>query len=107
MPLRSDAPEAWNRIKLTLRWIVYEDRMGNFIVVDPHRPRPLGTPGAMKRPPTVYLATTEQELEGALEELLFQYEQQTHLTPRHLSLVERVREALDRRNGRRKERQAA
>ena len=103
-----ESPEAWNLFKLTLRWIVFEDRRtGNFVVVEPHRQKPLGTPGAAKRPPTIYLASTDQELESALEEMLFVFQNQTRVTSRHVSLVERVRESLDRHNGRRKERRAA
>ncbi len=86
---------------------MFEDRMGNFVVVDPNRPRPLGAPAAMKRPPTLFLATTEQEIEGALEEMLFMFERTVRVNSRHLNLVERVLEARDRHHGRTKERKAA
>ena len=90
----------WTRTKLTLRWIVYEDQFGNFVVVDPHRPKTLGLDRRMVRPPMVCIAATDDELENALEEMLFVYEQQTAVNSRHLSLVERVDAARSARGSR-------
>ena len=95
----SETTPLWNRTKLTLRWIVYGDQFGNFVLVDPHRPKALGMDRRMKRPPMLCIAATEDELEAALEEMLFVYEQQTAVNSRHLSLVERVQEARDRHAG--------
>ena len=94
----------WNRTKLTLRWIVFEDQFGNFVVVDPYRSKPLGLDRRMKRPPMVCIAATDDELETTLEEMLFVYEKQTTVNSRHLTLVERVEAARDRRAGRKESR---
>lgn len=96
----SDVLPQWKRTKLNLWGIVYQDQFGNFVIVDPHRPKALGMERRMKRPPTICIATTEDELENALEEMLFVYEQQTTVNSRHLNLVERVDAARERRAGR-------
>jgi hypothetical protein len=92
-------PQPWNRLKLTLRWIVFQDAQGNFVLVDPHRPKPLGIAQEAKRPPTVYVAGTDVEMERAMEEMLYVYQQHTAVNRRHVALVEKVLEARARAGG--------
>lgn len=99
MDLHGRAPAPWHRLKLQLRWVVFQDQFGNFVLVDPQRPRPLGMAEKMSRPPTIYVAATDAELETALEEMLHHYEHATRVTSRHINLVERVEEARDRHRG--------
>jgi len=92
-------PAPWHQLKLHMRWVVFEDQFGNFVLVDPQRPRPMGMADRMKRPPTVYVAATDSELETAMEEMLHHYEHATRVTSRHIELVERVQEARNRHRG--------
>lgn len=99
MDLHGRDPAPWHRLKLQLRWLVFQDQFGNFVIVDPERPRPMGMAEKMKRPPTLYVAATDAELTIALEEVLHHFEHATRVTSRHMKLVERVEEARDRHRG--------
>lgn len=85
--------------RLVLKGIIFVDPAGNVAVLDPQMEKPLGLAQEEQRPPTVYALATDAELEVALEEMLWHYQQKTRVTPKHRSLIERVREAIDRRNG--------
>ena len=87
------------RPNLNLRLMVFTDQAGNFVLVEPRDHRLLGMPEDERRPPTIYLAETDEELESALEAMLHRYCQCTKVTSRHLELIERVNEARGRRNG--------
>jgi hypothetical protein len=89
---RRPAPQC--RIKLTLQWIVFTDQWGNFVLIDPNRNKPLWLDES-RRPPTVYVAATDQEMKRALEEMLFRYTHSARVTPEHLRLVDRVERALE------------
>jgi hypothetical protein len=91
--------EPWNRLKLTLWRIVFRDQFGNYVLVDPDYTRPLGMQEEIPRPPMVYDAGTPNELETALEAVLWVYERNTQVNSRHLNLVERVLAARERANG--------
>jgi hypothetical protein len=95
-------PEPWNELKLSLRWVVFQDRQGNLVVVDPERPKPLGLEQEKNRPPTIYFAATDAELDAAIEEMLWHYQHFTTPTSRRAELVERVVEARGRFLGLRK-----
>jgi hypothetical protein len=102
METAGSKPAPWHQLKLTLRWIVFEDQRGNFVLVDPQRPRPLGLSQTESRPPTIYVAATDAELSTAMEEMLHHYEHATSVNSRHVNLVERVQEARGRHRGIRK-----
>jgi len=89
----------WNRLRLRLAWIVFVDQVGNLVVVDPERPRPLGAEGAAPRPPTIYLATTAAELEACADAFLPVLERELVGGRRQVELLERVREARERLAG--------
>src|SRR5262245_48839762 len=99
MELRGKEQAPGTNLKLRLRWVVFEDQFGNFVIVDPQRPRQMGMADKMKRPPTVFVAATDSELETAMEEMLHHYEHATRVTSRHINLVERAEEARARHRG--------
>ena len=99
MDLVGKKPAPGKGLKLQLWGIVFQDQFGNFVIVDPQKPRPMGLNQEMKRPPTVYVAATDLELETALEEVLFHFKHATSVTTRHLDLVEKVEEARDQHWG--------
>lgn len=97
-----ETPQAWNRLRLRLAWIVFQDQMGNFVLVDPERPRPLGVAGQKQRPPTIYFAATGEEFEACAEAMLPVLEANLVAGRRQAALIERVAEIRERLSGFRK-----
>jgi hypothetical protein len=86
-------PASQRRIRLTLHWIVFEDQLGNFVLVDPGRNKPLWL-DETRRPPSICVAGTGVEMHRALEEMLSVYQRHAKVTADHLELVEKVEAAL-------------
>jgi len=76
--------------------VVFQDQRGDYVILDPNRTRPLGAPAQAKRPPTIYEAITEEEMDAIAEAVFYQYERYCPLTRQRLSLIERVEEARGR-----------
>jgi hypothetical protein len=79
--------------------VVFVDQVGNLVVVDPERPRPLGAEGAAPRPPTIYLAATAAEMEAAADALIPILERELVGGRRQVELIEKVRELRERLAG--------
>lgn len=94
-------PASQRRIRLTLQWLVFEDQVGNFVLVDPARDKPLWLDES-RRPPSVYVAATDVEMHRALEEMLECYRRVARCTPARLELVKKVEVVLQQRFERRK-----
>lgn len=84
--------------KLGLLCLVFKDRLGNLVVVDPRLDKQLGLPDAVDRFGP-FIAATESEVEWALEELLNLYMRYTKVTSKHIRLVEAAQEARGRSRG--------
>jgi len=95
-------PQPWNRLRLRLAWIVFTDQMGNFVMVDPERPRPLGVANQKQRPPSIYFAATGEEFEACAEAMLPVLEANLVAGRRQAALIERVAEIRERLAGFRK-----
>jgi hypothetical protein len=100
------APVAPERLRLSYIASLFRDQSGNFVVTLADGDRPMGLDQHAKRPPSVYLAETDNELEVALEQMLFRFERCTSATGKHVELARRVWNAIARRNGHRPERPA-
>jgi len=88
------------RLKLTYLGSLFRDKSGNFVIALADGDRPMGLDQRAKRPPSVYLAETDNELGVALEQMLFRFERCTSATGKHVELARRVWNALSRRDGR-------
>ena len=87
-------PASQQRIRLTLQWLVFNDQFGNFVLVDPQRNKPLWL-DETRRPPTIFMAATDVEMQRALEEMLGCYQRVARVGPEHVQLVEKVETALE------------
>lgn len=85
-----------NSEKLGLLMLVFMDRVGNIVMVDPRLEKQLGLPAEIERFGP-FVAASEAEIEWALEEVLDLYQRYTKVTSRHIGLVDAVREARERR----------
>jgi len=83
-------------VKYGLLCLVFADRRGNLVMVDPRIEKQLGLPDELQRFGP-FVAATEAEIEWALEEVLDLYQRYTKVTSRHIKLVEAVQEARARR----------
>ena len=92
-------PLASSALRLRLAWIVFQDAHGNFVLLDPERPRPLGAEGQKQRPPTIYMATSSAEIEACGEAVLRVMEANLIVGRREMALLDRVREAHRRLEG--------
>jgi hypothetical protein len=89
-------PASQQRIRLTLKWLVFEDQFGNHVLVDPARNKPLWL-DETRRPPSVYVAATDVEMHRALEEMLECYQRVARVTSQHVDLVDKVQTVLEAR----------
>jgi hypothetical protein len=92
-------PLASSALRLRLTWLVFQDTRGNFVLLDPERPRPLGAESQKARPPTIYLATSSAEIEACGSAMLRVMEQNLIVGRREMALLDRVREAHRRLEG--------
>lgn len=99
-------PASQRRIRLTLQWLVFTDQVGNFVLVDPRRDKPLWL-DETRRPPSIYLAATDVEMHRALEEMLEAYQRVARVTSPGVDLVDRVEAVLEQRLSPPKRRAAA
>src|SRR5690242_9120323 len=97
--LNEGSPRLWSTDRLTARWLVFTDRVGNLVIVDLNADRPFGIDEAMERPPMILIAATTDEYAGALEQLLDQFKRVARPDRRHVGLTERVEEELARYHG--------
>jgi len=92
-------PLASTALRLRLVWLVFQDQAGNFILMDPERPRPLGAENQKQRPPTLYMATSSAEIEACGEAMLRVMESNLIVGRREMALLDRVRDAHRRLEG--------
>lgn len=85
--------------RLTLRALVFSDQLGNVVIVDPHRDKPLGARALDRRQPSLYVAASEQEVLAALEEVTWVAEHWLKMGRREVAAIERARDARRRLDG--------
>jgi len=97
--LKRSSPRLWRSDRLTARWLVFTDLVGNLIIVDLNWERPLGIDELMKRPPMICFAATTDEYATCLEQLTSQFRRVARPDARHIGLQERAEEELARYAG--------
>jgi hypothetical protein len=86
-------------LRLTLRALLFTDQLGNVVIVDPHREKPLGARALDRRQPSLYIGATETEIEAALSEMTWIAERWLVCGKKQLALMDRAREARRRLDG--------